>query len=88
MTTGKSISVFATSLTYEAGANTPALRTSGNLGGGIRLAIRAKNLHVHFHTIATDGVFVKTDAGVVRLQEVPPSSKDNLAEIAQRARGR
>jgi hypothetical protein len=46
------------------------------------------NLHVHFHTIAADGVFVKTDAGGVRFHEAPPSSKDDVAEVAQRVRDR
>jgi Putative transposase len=46
------------------------------------------NLHVHFHTIAADGVFEKTDAGGVRFHEAPPSSKDHIAEVAQRVRDR
>jgi Putative transposase len=45
------------------------------------------NLHVHFHTIAVDGVFEKTDHGV-RFHEAPPSSKDDVAEVAKRVRDR
>jgi Putative transposase len=41
------------------------------------------NLHVHFHTIAADGVFEKTDAGGVRFHEAPPSSKDDVAPARQ-----
>jgi hypothetical protein len=39
-------------------------------------------LHVHLHTIVADGVFVKTDGGV-GFHEAPPSSKDDIAEVAQ-----
>jgi hypothetical protein len=46
------------------------------------------NLHVHVHTIAADGVFENTDAGGVRFHEAPPSSKDDVAEVAQRVRDR
>jgi hypothetical protein len=48
----------------------------------------ALNVNPHMHTVAVDGVFEKTDAGGVRFHEAPPSSKDDVAEVAQRVQGR
>jgi hypothetical protein len=61
------------------GAQTGSVGCPQMFGGSL-------NLHVHFHTIAADGVFEKTDHGV-RFHEAPPSSKD-VAEVAQRVRDR
>jgi hypothetical protein len=63
------------------GAQTGSIGCPQMFGGSL-------NLHVHFHTIAADGVFVKTDAGGVSFHEAPPSSKDDVAEVAQRVRDR
>jgi hypothetical protein len=63
------------------GAQTGSVGCPQMFGGSL-------NLHVHFHTIAADGVFVKTDAGGVYFHEAPPSSKDDIAEVAQRVRDR
>jgi hypothetical protein len=41
------------------------------------------NLHIHFHTLAVDGVFEKHGAGV-RLHEAPAPEKANVADVAQR----
>ncbi|WP_438011996.1 transposase [Sorangium sp. So ce321] len=41
------------------------------------------NLHVHFHTIATDGVFEKTDAGGMRFHEAPPLPRRTHARCAR-----
>ena len=35
------------------------------------------NVHVHFHTLAIDGVFEKTAAGV-RFHDAPPPSKEGV----------
>jgi len=63
------------------GAQTGSVGCPQMFGGSL-------NLHVHFHTIAADGVFEKTDAGGVRFHEAPPSSRDDVAEVAQRVRDR
>jgi hypothetical protein len=62
------------------GAQTGSIGCPQRFGGSV-------NLHVHFHTIAVDGVFEKTDHGV-RFHEAPPSSKDDVAEVAKRVRDR
>jgi hypothetical protein len=46
------------------------------------------NLYPHLHTVAVDGVFEKTDTGGTRFHEAPPSSKDDVAEVAKRVRDR
>ena len=63
------------------GAQTGSIGCPQMFGGSL-------NLHVHFHTIAADGVFEKTEAAGVRFHEAPPSSKDDVAEVAQRVRDR
>ncbi|WP_437989787.1 transposase [Sorangium sp. So ce145] len=45
------------------------------------------NVHVHFHTLAIDGVFEKTAMGV-RFHDAPPPSKDDVSEVARRVRER
>lgn len=63
------------------GAQTGSIGCPQMFGGSL-------NVHPHLHTIAVDGVFVKTDAGGVRFHEAPPSSKDDVAAVAQRVRNR
>ncbi|XXY08311.1 transposase [Sorangium sp. So ce185] len=45
------------------------------------------NVHVHFHTLAIDGVFEKTAMGA-RFHDAPPPSKDDVSEVARRVRER
>jgi hypothetical protein len=55
---------------------------------GVHRAGLSLNLHVHFHTLCADGVYVEDDTGALRfVQATPPTRAEleaMLARIAQR----
>ena len=59
---------------------------TGSVGFPQRFGSRM-NGHVHFHTLAIDGVFDKTAFGV-RFHDAPPPSKHDVGEGARRVRDR
>ena len=63
-----------------AGAETGAISFPQRFGGSL-------NLHVHFHTLAIDGVFEKSDDSV-RVHEAPPPEKADVEDVAKRVRDR
>jgi hypothetical protein len=63
-----------------AGAETGAVSFPQRFGGSL-------NLHVHFHTLAVDGVFEKHEGGV-RVHEAPPPAKADLHELVRRVHDR
>jgi hypothetical protein len=69
-----------TRLASIAGARTGSVGFPQRFGSSL-------NVHVHFHTLAIDGVFEKTATGV-RFHEAPPSSKDDVGFVARRVRER
>ena len=62
------------------GAETGAVSFPQRFGGSL-------NLHVHFHTLAVDGVFERRGGGVA-LSEAPPPSKEDVSDIATRVHDR
>ena len=64
-----------------AGAQTGSIGCPQRFGSSL-------NLHVHFHTLAVDGVFDKTGDGGVRVHEAPPPCRDDVDEVARRVRDR
>ncbi|MDC0679560.1 transposase [Sorangium atrum] len=69
-----------TRLASIAGARTGSVGFPQRFGSSL-------NVHVHFHTLAIDGVFEKTAMGV-RFRDAPPPSKDDVSEVARRVRER
>jgi hypothetical protein len=69
-----------TRLASIAGARTGSVGFPQRFGSSL-------NVHVHFHTLAIDGVFEKTASGV-RFHEAPPPSKGDVGEVARRVRKR
>ena len=69
-----------TRLASIAGARTGSVGFPQRFGSSL-------NVHVHFHTLAIDGVFEKTAMGV-RFHDAPPPSKDDVSEVARRVRER
>jgi hypothetical protein len=67
-------------LTNVAGAETGAVSFPQRFGGSL-------NLHIHFHTLAVDGVFEKHGDGV-RLHEAKPPEKADVADVVQRVHDR
>jgi hypothetical protein len=63
-----------------AGSATGAVSFPQRFGGSL-------NLHVHFHTLALDGVFVKRDDGVC-FHETRPPDKAEVDEVARRVHDR
>jgi hypothetical protein len=63
-----------------AGAETGAVSFPQRFGGSL-------NLHVHFHTLAADGVFER-HAGGVRFHDAPPPEKADLQRLAERVHRR
>ncbi|XYI03797.1 transposase [Sorangium sp. So ce1128] len=68
------IARLTTQLAGIAGARTGSVGFPQRFGSSL-------NVHVHFHTLAIDGVFEKTAFGV-RFHDAPPPSKDDLGEVA------
>ncbi|WP_437539862.1 transposase [Sorangium sp. So ce726] len=69
-----------TRLASIAGARTGSVGFPQRFGSSL-------NVHVHFHTLAIDGVFEKTAMGV-RFHDAPPPPKDDVSEVARRVRER
>ncbi|CAN96460.1 hypothetical protein predicted by Glimmer/Critica [Sorangium cellulosum So ce56] len=69
-----------TRLASIAGARTGSVGFPQRFGSSL-------NVHVHFHSLAIDGVFEKTAMGV-RFHDAPPPSKDDVSEVARRVRER
>ncbi|XYH95555.1 transposase zinc-binding domain-containing protein [Sorangium sp. So ce1128] len=69
-----------TRLASIAGARTGSVGFPQRFGSSL-------NVHVHFHTLAIDGVFEKTVMGV-RFHDAPPPSKDDVGFVARRVRER
>jgi hypothetical protein len=67
-------------LTDIAGAKTGAISFPQRFGGSL-------NLHLHFHTLAIDGVFEKQGEGI-RLHEAPPPATTDVARVARRVHDR
>lgn len=51
---------------------------------GVHRAGSSLNLHVHFHTLCADGVYVEDDAGALRFEEAPPPTRAELEEMVAR----
>lgn len=67
-------------LAAVAGAETGAVSFPQRFGGSL-------NLHVHFHTLAADGVFERHGGGV-RFHDAPPPEKADLVRLAERVHRR
>ena len=63
-----------------AGSETGAISFPQRFGGSL-------NLHVHFHTLAIDGVFEKAGDSV-RVHEAPPPEKADVEDVAKRVHDR
>ncbi|XXX93529.1 transposase [Sorangium sp. So ce204] len=68
-----------TRLASIAGARTGSVGFPQRFGSSL-------NVHVHFHSLAIDGVFEKTAMGV-RFHDAPPPSKDDVSEVANGVHG-
>jgi hypothetical protein len=63
------------------GAETGSVSFPQRFGGSL-------NLHVHFHTLAVDGVFEKHPGGGVRAHDAPAPAKADLEALARRVHDR
>jgi hypothetical protein len=51
---------------------------------GVHRAGSSLNLHVHFHTLCADGVYVEDDAGALRCVEATPPARAELEAMLAR----
>jgi hypothetical protein len=51
---------------------------------GVPRAGSSLNLHVHFHTLCADGVYVEDESGTLRFVEAPPPSRAELEAMVAR----
>jgi hypothetical protein len=73
---------------YRAWAKSAGVaRTSGAETGavtGVHRAGSSLNLHVHFHTLCADGVYVEDEAEALRFVEAPPPTRGELEAMLTR----
>lgn len=77
---------------YEtvAGEQKRRLELSGAETGAVNFPQRfgsSLNVHVHYHTLVADGVFVP-DGQAVRFHEAPPPTREQIESVARRVRDR